>query len=655
MRSTSLSTLRPSAPPFIPLSNRGSNKDQQDNGETSNLLDMPSEVTAIILSKLIECKDSLSAALTCKVLLRELAEAPMSISFGRKGSALSSSQATSYIAQVSSSIAKFTPGLTSLDLSGLFIDNHHILEICTTLPRLRTLNLSGCKRITPPLCDSLCQSLSPAPPRLEALDLQRCFQLNGSCLSGMLAACANRRLHLQFLAMSHLDLFSLGQQAQADAAVAAAPTPDPAAHSQHVATPAPALAPAPVRDLTDCRSLRLLALNNCTRLTTSGLLSLVANCPTLSHLLLGGSTFAPQQLHLCLGDVAGRLEGMAAPMHARQILHGVRTAVESCPALLSSKGSRSALEQMACTAVALATAALVLPDLEVLEITFLPLPLVAAVSHAVGAVCATLGRKTPQVWDLTRESGVQAALQHLQSSRRAEAETETAATRAAWTQHLALAIKCAVNCSSVTRTTPLHSAAFGGNAAMAQQLLTLGSALDTRDVAGATAIFLAAEAGQAPAVRKLLDAGGDASLSNAAGESPLYIAALKGHLEVVRLLLDGFVQKRVAWHKLRYGDGWTPLMAAAVANHYNVAQCLLLSAGSEAALDLTTAANRYGQSALHIAARKGSPQLLQLLLCVGGVAMLAMADSSGETPMDVAVKHSHAAAVAEFRRAYALS
>lgn len=121
--------------------------------------------------------------------------------------------------------------------------------------------------------------------------------------------------------------------------------------------------------------------------------------------------------------------------------------------------------------------------------------------------------------------------------------------------------------------------------------------------------------------------------------------------------MQGFVQRRLPWHEMRYcagSDGWTPLMAAVLANRFNVAQWLL-AAGAEAAPALTKAANRYGQSALHIAARKGSVQMLSLLLSVGGPSALKAADASGETPIDVALKHSHMAAVAEFRRACALA
>jgi ankyrin repeat protein len=65
-----------------------------------------------------------------------------------------------------------------------------------------------------------------------------------------------------------------------------------------------------------------------------------------------------------------------------------------------------------------------------------------------------------------------------------------------------------------------------------------------------------------------------------------------------------------------YGDSWTPLMAAAVAQHTGIAAQLLAAAGARAA-ELACASNRYGQGALHLAARQGCLPLIRLLLAAG--------------------------------------
>lgn len=58
------------------------------------------------------------------------------------------------------------------------------------------------------------------------------------------------------------------------------------------------------------------------------------------------------------------------------------------------------------------------------------------------------------------------------------------------------------------------------------------------------------------------------------------------------------------------------------------------------------------QSVLHIAARKGSVQLLRLLLEHADVGGVRAADTSGDTPVDVAKKNGHMEAVAEFGRVW---
>lgn len=64
-------------------------------------------------------------------------------------------------------------------------------------------------------------------------------------------------------------------------------------------------------------------------------------------------------------------------------------------------------------------------------------------------------------------------------------------------------------------------------------------------------------------------------------------------------------------------------MAAAVADRHSVAVRLLSAAGS-AVVALVRHANRYGQTAVHIAARKGSLPLLTALLSIGGPAVASV-------------------------------
>jgi hypothetical protein len=72
------------------------------------------------------------------------------------------------------------------------------------------------------------------------------------------------------------------------------------------------------------------------------------------------------------------------------------------------------------------------------------------------------------------------------------------------------------------------------------------------------------------------------------------------------------------------------------------------AASGTAVMRLLAAENRYGQTVLHIAARKGCRELLQLLLCYGaGRVAGRVVDSAGDTPLDIARRHGHDVAVRE--------
>ena len=284
------------------------------------------------------------------------------------------------------------------------------------------------------------------------------------------------------------------------------------------------------------------------------------------------------------------------------------------------KGPAATSELFVGMATALAAAVLSLHQLEAIEVTFLPLPVVAAL-RCVVKECKTdastilghegIQRVSPEVWDLTKVEGVQkatAAIQRLASVKQNSVSSPITGSKAM--AALSMALRCAASCSSSSRSTPLHVAAVvslpehgrqpicgsGGDLELVDGLIHLGSSLDARDTGGATALFLAAEIGSIPVVEHLLQAGADASLSNSAGESPIYIASLKGHVEVVGALVRSFVAQGVSWHRLRYADGWTPLMAAAVADHFEVASLHLSVVGERegevARKELVCAVNR---------------------------------------------------------------
>ncbi|WIA36468.1 hypothetical protein OEZ86_007770 [Tetradesmus obliquus] len=161
-----------------------------------------------------------------------------------------------------------------------------------------------------------------------------------------------------------------------------------------------------------------------------------------------------------------------------------------------------------------------------------------------------------------------------------------------------------------------------------------GAAAAARDTSGASPLFVASEAGRAAAVEVLLRAGADPLVGNTAGETALYIAALRGHLPVVEVLLKHLSAAGVDWMQAGlYGDAWTPLMAAAVANRVDVALCLLRAANG-----FTAAGNKLQQ----LQQRDSSKQLGKNVRVAGQVV-----DTAGDTWADVARRHGHSVALRE--------
>lgn len=253
-------------------------------------------------------------------------------------------------------------------------------------------------------------------------------------------------------------------------------------------------------------------------------------------------------------------------------------------------------------------------------------------------------RPPPQFWDLCQPHSVQQALgwfrQLSNSLGSFGGQTSVGASEAS------AFLRAAASCSSGAKVTPLHTAAEEGRCDMAQGLLRLGADVLARDRSGASPLFRACELGHTSAAQLLLRAGADATRRNSAGEAPLYIAALRGHDRVVQLLLEHCAHAGISWEDPgMYGDGWTPLMAAAVGGRTAIARRLLSTAGAAQAAGMVRATNRYGQTAVHIAARRGSWDLLQCLIEAGGGAAVAkLVDCNGSTAADIARRSGNAAA-----------
>ena len=224
-----------------------------------------------------------------------------------------------------------------------------------------------------------------------------------------------------------------------------------------------------------------------------------------------------------------------------------------------------------------------------------------------------------------------------------------------------------VNCRDKRGWTPLHNAAFSGQAKVIQVLVAHGAALEATDQDGATPLHAAATAGKPDAIEALLQSGAridaldhydDTPLQDAAaagsvpatdallrhnaaidrrcsnGFTPLQSAAFRGQPDVVRLLLA-----HGANLESRDKEGYTPLSTAVWAERTDVVE-LLLAANAN-----VNTRSKDGVTPLAGAATKGSLTSANLLLEHG--AHINAGNDKGFTALHSAADNDQAE-VAEF-------
>jgi ankyrin repeat protein/L-ascorbate metabolism protein UlaG (beta-lactamase superfamily) len=170
---------------------------------------------------------------------------------------------------------------------------------------------------------------------------------------------------------------------------------------------------------------------------------------------------------------------------------------------------------------------------------------------------------------------------------------------------------------------PLHHAAFGGQADVVEELLGRGAIVDARDRSGSTPLHYAAFAGASMIARTLMDAEADPAARNDSLTTVLHTAARGGMLDLVEELLDrGFDSDT----RNLYGE--TPLHHAAQSNRLGVVR-LLVERG--ATID---PADRYLLTPIHKAAIGGAVEVLEWLADRGG--SLDAGDLLGDTALHCA-------------------
>ncbi|KAF3034655.1 hypothetical protein E8E12_000551 [Didymella heteroderae] len=173
----------------------------------------------------------------------------------------------------------------------------------------------------------------------------------------------------------------------------------------------------------------------------------------------------------------------------------------------------------------------------------------------------------------------------------------------------------------------LAAAAYAGNKNVAELLLTWGADIYQQGGLYFNAIGSAVRGNKRFMVELLLSHGAEAKLANNAGWSPLLLASDQGNSSIVELLLDNGVVHTPN------NEGWTPLMRTSYYGHVHTTR-LLLARGAD-----MTAANKFGQTSLYIAASQGHIEVVRLLLNKG--VDVNIPNKRGRSPLRAAISNGH--------------
>lgn len=187
-----------------------------------------------------------------------------------------------------------------------------------------------------------------------------------------------------------------------------------------------------------------------------------------------------------------------------------------------------------------------------------------------------------------------------------------------------------LNARNKRRQTALHIGVNKGHIGVVKMLLDLGCHPSLQDSEGDTPLHDAISKKRDDMLTLLLDHNADITLTNNNGFNALHHAALRGNPSAMKILLAKLPRPWIVDEKK--DDGYTALHLAALNNHVEVAEQLVLN--GKANMDIQ---NVNLQTALHLAVERQHTQIVRLLVREG--ADLNIADKDGDTPLHEALRH----------------
>ncbi len=184
-----------------------------------------------------------------------------------------------------------------------------------------------------------------------------------------------------------------------------------------------------------------------------------------------------------------------------------------------------------------------------------------------------------------------------------------------------------INHENKKGNTALMQAASHGYLSIVKLLKEKDAFINAMNNDGVTALQLAAANGHTEIVRYLISQGADVNACDLAGNRALSLAAKGGHLDIVKLLVAAKADVN-AIDKA----GNTPLSTLAMQKHALASHDAIVNYLIDQGANVNTV-NAKGQTALHLAAKKGGNHLNIIKLLIAAKADVNAIDKAGNTPI----------------------